>query len=262
MTTKRSARLLTVGLAIASAVALIVFANAGDFLPTEYYIVSIGNAQINVSQFEAAARADGITVVRVEGNSLTADTQDVAIDELLASDRLLLVDGDRIVFRSTATGFTYTVRPAQDGYEVVIEPTESLDRMTTLVDLLTDLQDIGVAGIDLSVDLTAIPSYASNAVKGPAAPDGIPIDSDLYGLLVSNNWFPYADSHRLTLVGLRVEVVAEKLPNGIVPAEYQSYVTSDTESLSKLLLPIEQVVALARSEGVGYVRPAYAAVAP
>jgi len=262
MMIQRFARLLALGFTLATAVALIVSADSEGFAPTEYYLVSIGNAHVDVAQIESAARADGMPVVLVDGNNITTDGQDATIPELLNGDQLLVLDGDRVLLRATESGFAYTLRPAAGGYELVIEPTEQIDRMNTLVSVLTNLQASGVTGIDLSVDLSSIPSYNVSAVKGPAAPAGVSIDSDLYGLLVSSNWFAYAGSHQLTLVGLRVEVVAEKLPDGTVSEAFQPYITSDTDGLSKLLLPIEQLTALAQGEGVGYVRPAYPAIAP
>jgi hypothetical protein len=262
MTMKHAARLLTVGLFAASVFALFVSADTTTFDSGSYYIVSIGQIQTNVAQLAATAKSLDIPVLTVEGGSLAADRDTESIGELLGGDRLLVIDGDRFYLREIDGSLAYVVRPAYLGYELVIVPTQGIDRMEGLVSLLTALQQMGISGVNLSVDLWSIPAYESGALKGPAAPAGLAIDSDLYGLVVAPDWFSYAEAHNLTQVGLRVEVIAEKVPGGSVPAEFAAYVTSETETLAKLVLPIEDLVALAQDSGIGYVRPAYQAVAP
>jgi len=56
--------------------------------------------------------------------------------------------------------------------------------------------------------------------------------------------------------------VAEKLPGAALASTFSTYVTEETESLARLLLPIERLIALADSASVGYVRTAYQPAVP
>jgi hypothetical protein len=66
----------------------------------------------------------------------------------------------------------------------------------------------------------------------------------------------------LALLGLDVDVVAEKLPGGTLYAALAACVVSESRQAAELILPIEQRMALAKSNAVGVVRLPYAPVAP
>jgi len=66
----------------------------------------------------------------------------------------------------------------------------------------------------------------------------------------------------LALIGLDVDVVAEKLSGGTTPAALAAYVVSESRCVAELILPIEQLRALAQSNAVGVVRLPYVPVAP
>ena len=66
----------------------------------------------------------------------------------------------------------------------------------------------------------------------------------------------------LALLGLDIEVVAEKLPGGTLSAALAAYVASESRRVAELILPIEQLMALAQSNAVGVVRLPYVPVAP
>ena len=66
----------------------------------------------------------------------------------------------------------------------------------------------------------------------------------------------------LALLGLDVDVVAEKLPGGTLSAALAAYAVSESRQVAELILPIEQRMALAQSNAVGVVRLPYVLVAP
>jgi hypothetical protein len=99
--------------------------------------------------------------------------------------------------------------------------------------------------------------FILNPEKSEAPPAGVPIDSKLYNLMIAPDWLGYASSQGLERTGLRVTVVAEKTPTGVIPDEFEQYIVSETETLVKLLAPIEELVKLASHSSISYLRPPY-----
>ena len=233
------------------------------FSETEYYLLSLGGLTANVANIVETAQTAGFTVIEYEGERATAyrgDTETTeAISELLSSDKLLIVDNERIYLRVKKGSYTYTLRPSASGYELVIDPQETLPIVETLTTILNALQGMGIVGTEVDLGFQA---FSKDDLKGPTPPEGAMIDSDLYWLTVAEDWFAFAAAKGLSITGLRVEVVAEKLPGGSIPSEFSAYVQSETEIAAKLLLPIDSLVRLAESAGVGLVRPPYHPVAP
>ena len=123
-----------------------------------------------------------------------------------------------------------------------------------VTDVLTPLQQLGVVGAEVDMEYK---NFILNPEKSEAPPAGVAIDSNLYNLMIAPDWLVAAKKMNLARTGLRVSVVAEKVPGGTVPEEYTPYVVSQTDTLAKLLLPIEDLVKLASDSGIGYVRPPY-----
>jgi hypothetical protein len=116
----------------------------------------------------------------------------------------------------------------------------------------------------MDVDVDGYRTFARSALKGPAAPQDLAakLDYALYGLGVAEDWFAYASQKGLALLGLRIEVVVEKTPGGILPATFSADMISETNTVASLVVPVDQLVSLARSTGVGYVRLPYVPVVP
>lgn len=236
---------------------------SSQFVHTHYYLLSLGETEGDLQTLTQIAQTDGFSVILYDGNDVTAyrgtEMSTETVEELLTHNRLLVIDSNRFYLRVAGEAFTYTVRPAEDGYELVVNPHEDQTVASALASVLTELQEWRLLGIE--VDL-AFRTFAKDDVKGPAPPIGVAIDSTLYALVVAEDWFAYSASKGLSQVGLRLEVVAEKV-NGEVMAEVlQQYVTSETDQLAKLLLPIDELIPLAESTGVGYVRPPYRPAVP
>ena len=234
-----------------------------SFAATHYYILSLGEMSVDLSTLIQTTQSSGHSVIQYEGNTATVyregEVDDVDVATALADEYVLLVDGSRFYLREIGEAYTFTVRPAETGYELVINPQQDVSINDTLAFILMALQQIGILGNDVNLEFA---SFAKADLKGPAPPADVFIESTLYGLTVAEDWFAYATAEALTQVGLRVEIIAEKVPGGVLDAEFVDYVVEETVSLVKLLLPIDELLVLAKSSSIGYVRIAYQPVVP
>ncbi len=234
-----------------------------DFASTHYFILSLGSMAVDLPTLVQTAQAAGHTTIEFEGNVATIRlggseaSEDLAA--ALAESQILIVDSGRFYLRQAMESYTYTVRPAGTDYELVVNPQVDVSINETLATILTSLVDINILGNDVNLEYA---SFAKADLKGPASPAGVPIDSTLYGLVVAEDWFAYSNANALTQTGLRVEVVAEKIPGAALDAQFEEYVLDESSSLAQLLLPIDQLLTLAQSSSIGYVRLAYQPTAP
>ncbi|MBU1049858.1 hypothetical protein KKG90_07550 [Candidatus Bipolaricaulota bacterium] len=229
-----------------------------SFSDTHYYILSLGSMTLDLPALVQTAQAAGLSTIQFTEDVASVNRDGVetndAVSVALTDAAILLVDSERFYLRQATDTYTFTVRPAEVGYELVINPSVELSITETLTAVLTELQQMGILGNEVNLDFA---SFAKADLKGPASPLGTPLDSTLYGLVVAEDWFAYANTKAITQVGLRVEVVAEKIPGGALATEFAEYVIDESESLVQLLLPIDRLVALAQSTSIGYVRLAY-----
>lgn len=234
-----------------------------SFAPSHYYILSLGEMSVDLSALIQTTQSAGYSVIQYDDDTATVyrggEAVDMDVATALADEYLLLVDGSRFYLREIGEAYAFTVRPAEVGYELVINPQQELSINDTLASVLMTLQQIGILGNEVNLEYA---SFAKADLKGPAAPAGVFIESTLYGLTVAEDWFAYAAVKGFTQVGLRVEIVAEKVPGGVLDAKFVDYVVEETESLAKLLLPIDELLPLARSTSIGYVRMAYQPTVP
>ncbi len=238
-----------------------VFCDEAKLVQTSYYLISIGGIKTPLASLIQTAKENGFTIIVRSGEEVTSYKGSELTQEpeavLLEADSLLYVDDGFLLLRVNGDDLDYTVRPGDGGYTLIIFPHRDLPQGETIFSLLGTLQKLGVIGAEVTME--GFRSFEKDAEKGPEPPAEAAIDSDLYGLTVAADWFSFASSIGLTRVGLRVEVVAEKLPGGAIPEEFQPYILpgSETDQLAKLLLPIHRLVDLARSSSIGYVRPPY-----
>jgi hypothetical protein len=66
----------------------------------------------------------------------------------------------------------------------------------------------------------------------------------------------------MDLLGLEIEVVVEKVAGGVLPSPFSNLVASETDQLASLIVPIDEIQALAGLASVSYVRLPYRPVAP
>ena len=241
-------------------VAVLGLALQGTDIPTtfaqsHYYILSLGEVSADLASVVQSAQSEGFALAQFE----VANVDEAALAAALDASSALIVDGSRFYLRETLETYTYTVRPSSDGYELVINPSQDVTVNDVLAAVLMDLQAFGILGSEVNL---AFSSFAKADLKGPAPPVGVLIESTLYGLVVSEDWFGFAAANGLTQVGLRIEIVAEKIPGGVLASDFSSFVVEESESLVKLLLPIDELLALAESASIGYVRIAYQPAVP
>lgn len=231
---------------------------ATSFLKSHYYLLSLGQVATDVDSIRRAAQSSGFSVIAYDGDWAQAfrgdDSVGTAAEVVLSDERLLLIDSGRFLLRESGEGFTYSVRPSETGCELVVDPQRDLSMSDVLGSVLVALQSMGILGNEVNLDVQA---YAKDDIKGPPPPSDIAIESTLYSLLLARDWYDYAATKSLTLVGLRVEIVAEILPGASLTEPFVAYVVDEVEGLAKLSLPIDQLLALARSSAVGYVRVPY-----
>ncbi len=265
----RRMHLMVKGTALALVAALGVAAAGGAITldSQAYYGFSVSNLAASVQTLSAVAADRGLDVLAYSGDTVSvlhgAQTGSANIQQvLLSSSRLLVVDGDRFYLRVLGPSLSYALRPAASGPELIVSPREPIDLFEALTQILGELQDAGIEEMD--VDLDGYRTIVRNPLKGPAAPHDVAakLDYALYGLVASEDWFVHAHQNGLALLGLRIEVVVEKTPGGALPAAFQADVVSETSQLASLVVPVDRLVSLALSAGVGYVRLPYVPVVP
>ena len=234
-----------------------------SFAASHYYILSLGEMSVDLSALIQTTQSTGYSVIQYDDDVANVyragEAVDMDIATVLADEYVLLVDGSSFYLREIGEVYAFTVRPAEAGYELVINPQQELSINDTLASILMALQQIGILGNEVNLEFA---SFAKADLKGPAAPAGVFIESTLYGLTVAEDWFAYAAAKGLVQVGLRVEIIAEKVPGGLLDAAFVDYIVDETESLVKLLLPIDELLTLAKSSSIGYVRTAYQPTVP
>jgi hypothetical protein len=234
------------------------------FAQNHYYILPIGEVQVSTASLIVTAKDKTYTVIVYEAGTTTAYRGSAQTKEpeavLLSAASLLYVDESRFLLSVAGTDFDYVVRPYETGYALLLIPHRDLPQGETLLTVLDSLRGMGIIGEE--VEIQGIISLEKKPEKSPAPPDGVAMDSSLFGLSVAADWFSDAVARGLNREGLRVEVVAEKLPGAAVPQSFQPYIVSETEDLAKLLVPIHLLVNLARASGIGYVRPPYQPAVP
>lgn len=90
-------------------------------------------------------------------------------------------------------------------------------------------------------------------LKLPRSPEGVRLDSVLWGLVNHPDWLEFSRNHGLEREGLRVRVVAEL--EGELDEQFEPYVHSSTQRLAELLIPIPYLPELGRDPAVRTVRP-------
>jgi hypothetical protein len=228
------------------------------FTPDYYYVISIGAVQSEVGALVQTGQENGFTVIIICADGLSAYRGDSPTQEeeadLITAKSLLYADELRFLLRLQKEQFDYEVRPGQSGYDLVLTPHQDMTISDLFTYVLTPLNEMGVIGNEVNMEYE---TFILNPEKSEAPPEGAAIDSNLYNLMIAPDWLAYAQSQALERTGLRVSVVAEKKSTGVIPEEFRAYLVSETDTLAKFLLPIEDLVNLASDSSVGYLRPPY-----
>jgi hypothetical protein len=232
--------------------------------PSLYYLFPAEGVRADVQTLSQAVQSAGYVVITFSGNTATASRGPVpaegGVTTLLSEDHVLVLDGDRFVLRSKLAGISYSLRPEANGMELVVSTAQETPVFEALAAIFGELQSLGILGIN--IDLEATQSFSATSLKGPATPTGVALDSALYDLVVAEDWFSYASAKGIALLGLQIEVVVERAAGAALPEAFLPYVISETDRLTKLVLPMDQLVPLAKEGAIGYVRLPLSPVAP
>lgn len=253
--TRRSSILMLAALILTASAVLTAQGVPTVFSSSEYHILSLGQISPDLPAVIQTAQSAGYTLVTYDGDAVSVDRDPLdsgaSLSTILGDPLLLIVDTGRLYLTCRRDQYSYTVRPADAGYELVLRPHATLPVQETLTDVLMELQALGAVGSEVDLRFASFPR---NEMKGPLPPEGVAIESPLYQLTVAEDWFRFAADNDLTQVGLRVSVVAEILPGESLDSSFASFVEQEGDTLVRLLLPIDRLLALARSAAVGYVR--------
>ncbi len=249
---------ITITVLLLSAISAAAVAEEILFTPDNYYVISIGAVQSDVATLVQTGQGKGFTVVISCADGISAYRGDEPTQEeeadLITAQSLLYADGSRFLLRLERDKFDYEVRPGHSGHDLVLTPHEDMTISDLFIYVLTPLQELGIIGDDVDMEYE---EFILNPEKSEAPPAGVAIDSKLFNLMIAPDWLAYANSQGLERIGLRVTVVAEKIPAGVISEEFEEYIVSETETLAKLLLPIEDLVRLASHSSIDYLRPPY-----
>lgn len=253
--TQRSLFLMLAALVLTASAVIAAQGVPTVFSSSEYHILSLGQISPDLPAVLQKAQSAGYTLVTYDGDAVSVDRgpldPSVSLNTILGDPNLLIIDTDRLYVTCRRDPYSYTVRPGDAGYELVLRPHALLPVQETLTEVLMELQALGVVGSEVNLQFASFPR---DETKGPPPPAGVSIESSLYRLTVAEDWFRFAAENGLTQVGLRVSVVAEILPGESLDSSFASFVEQEGETLVRLLLPIDRLLALARSAAVEYVR--------
>ena len=92
-------------------------------------------------------------------------------------------------------------------------------------------------------------------LKLPRVPEGSALDPVLWAIINHPDWLGFARDYGLELSGLRVRVVVEK--EGELAAMFEPYITSSSDGMAELLVPIPLLPELGTDPAAKSVRPPY-----
>lgn len=221
--------------------------------PTATEIVRVVEAAQNLDYWIRIQQ--GLDVTYLKGKTPCASC-DPTQEALFFQTPQLYVDGALYWIRLDEPKFRLNLRPAAEGqnaaapYELIVSPKVDLGGEDLLA-LLTELAPFGVAPTQssaLSFEVMAVPSK-------PRPPAGARLDSILYGLMIAPDWRDYAAAHGVELSGLRARVIVELTTPGAIPqGAADLLIEARSDSTLRALVPIHQLLSLARDPVVSLVR--------
>ncbi|MCL6642069.1 MAG: hypothetical protein K6T71_01930 [Candidatus Bipolaricaulota bacterium] len=230
----------------------------------KFYRVALPSIGADLAKIIEAAKLAGFSVRIAQGSTVTyfLGTQP-CLDCTPENERErlkfphLFVDGRLVWLRAEGLLSKYNLRPAQnEGYELIIAPATTVSASAILDEIgqrLVQLSVVSDPTLPLTVEeLTVVPG-----VKPPKPPEGVRLDSVLYALMLMPDWYEFAPQNTLELWGLRVRVIVEFVsPDAQVAPTHNLIIEARSPSgLMRVLVPIHQLVTLARDPAVKLVRP-------
>lgn len=235
-------------------------------LAGRYYRVALALSAPELAAVIEAAKQAGFSVRIAEGTRVSYFIGMIPCTDCTPENertRLvfpqLFVDGALLWLRAEEAFSKYNVRPALGmGYELTIAPKVTVSASVALGEIgarLVQLQLLRDPALPLNVEqLSIVPG-----VKLPKPPDGVRLDSLLYGLMLMPDWYDFAAQNRLELWGLRVRVIVELISSDAQLALGHNLIIEarSPSGLMRVLVPIHQLTALASDPAVKLVRPPF-----
>ncbi len=197
----------------------------------------------------------GLNVTYLKGNK-PCSACDPAQETSFFQTPQLYTDGLLFWIRLDEPKYRLNLRPAASepnspgGYELIVSPKVNLAE-GDLQSLLTGLAPFGVAPTQTG----ALSFSVINVPAKPRPPAGARLDSTLYGLMIAPDWHDYAAAHGIELSGLRARVIVDLATPGVQPQGVADLlVEASSPERLRALVPIEQLLALARDPAVSLVR--------
>jgi hypothetical protein len=230
----------------------------------KFYRVTLPSIGADLAKMIEAAKLAGFSVRIAQGSTVTyfLGTQP-CLDCTPENERErlkfphLFVDGALLWLRAEGLLSKYNLRPAQsEGYELIIAPRTTVSASAILDEIgqrLVQLSIVSDPTLPLTVEeLTVVPG-----VKPPKPPEDVRLDSGLYALMLMPDWYEFAPQQKLELWGLRVRVIVELVsPEAQLAPTHNLIIEARSPSgLMRVLVPIHQLVTLARDPAVKFVRP-------
>lgn len=236
---------------------------ATDNVDTErHYRASVPTPSTNVVDVINAAQGQGYWIRIQTGQDVTylqgsqsCPTCSPSEESQFFEPPQLIVDGQAFWIRLDEPQWRVNLRPATQsaGYELIVSPklpktSLSADDVDAIRETLTPLNVLPQQSSSLELEAMVPPTK-------PTPPEGVRIDSVLYGLTQAPDWMDYAHQQSISLSGLRAAVIVElssadaSLPEGIDLAA-----TSRSGSLVSAQARIDQLVRLASAPSVAFVR--------
>lgn len=179
--------------------------------------------------------------------------------EFLAHVPALYVDNGLFLLRLSSERYKYTLRPSPTDagrYEITIQPASNLGGFTVATEILQKLLDLGVIAT-ASVDLTLEEITVLPGTKLPKVPEGIKLDSVLYGLSLMPDWYEFAATQQLEMWGLRVRVLIELTsPDApLMPSSNLIVEARSSSGLVRALIPVHALSEVSRDPAIKIIRP-------
>ena len=201
-----------------------------------------------LAELPARAEALGIpSLIYTQAGPQLAGVQDES--ELLAAETYLIYDPPYFLLslqtdstRAVLRGSERAQLIAGGGSDVLVPPPESFFELLATLGLLPQGQTIELKVEDVPLKL-------------PRTPEGSKLDPVLWALVNHPDWVGFARDYALERVGLRVRVVVEK--EGELSELFEPYITSSSDGLAELLLPIPLLPDLGMDPAARSVRPPY-----
>jgi len=262
----------TVWIAIGIGAMLIMFSSlwaemgasgAADVQGQRHYRALLAPQPINIIDvIETAQQLDYWIRIQTEQNVTYLKGQtpcsacDPASEEAFFTPPQLYVDGQEFWIRLDEPDFRLNLRPSHEvpaSYELIVSP--------KLPKVELDAEDLSAIGEALG-PFGLLPAQTDSLsfeplipVAKPAPPEGVRLDSVLYGLMLAPDWTDYAHEREIELSGLRAVVLIEltsadaELPEGL-----DLVIEARSAQLVRAQALIHRLGELARQPTVAFVR--------